>query len=281
MRAVDHDVLGQLGLGQRLLGERDRHRIVVGAPAAAAQHDMAIPVAARAGDRRLAVAVDAEEAVRAGRRDDRVDRHLEVAIGGVLEADRCGQARCHLAVGLRFRGARTDCGPGDEVAVVLRRDRVERLGGGGQADLADVEQELARALHADVDAEGVVHERIVDEALPAGRGARLLEIDAHDQQQGVGDLVGEFLEPARIVQAGHGIVDRARPDHHEHARVLAVEDVHHRLAACHHRRGCALGERHARLDLLGRRHVVEGKDVEVFGLGEGHCWAPECGQERP
>ena len=53
-----------------------------------------------------------------------------------------------------------------------------------------VYQEAAGQFHAFIDAEGVVHMGIVDVTLPAGGGARLLEIDAHHDQQGVGNLVG-------------------------------------------------------------------------------------------
>jgi hypothetical protein len=74
-------------------------------------------------------------------------------------------------------------------------------------------------------------------------------------------------------------MDRARPDHHEHARILAVEDVHDRLAPGHHRGRGTLGQRHARLHLVRRGHVVEGEDVEVFGLGERHCWGSGYGLE--
>ena len=70
---------------------------------------------------------------------------------------------------------------GDEVGDVLRYDGVEKFGRGGQAELADVEQESARALQAGGDVVGAVEMRVGDEALPAHRGAGLLEVDAHDE----------------------------------------------------------------------------------------------------
>src|SRR5690606_35969894 len=134
VRAVDDDVLRQVGLFQRLFGQLDRHRIVVRPATAAAQYDVAVTVAARSHDAGHTFAVYAEEAVRVRSRQDGVGGHRKIAVGGVLEADRGGQAGRHLAVGLRLRGARADGGPGNQVAVVLRRDRVQCLGGGGQAD---------------------------------------------------------------------------------------------------------------------------------------------------
>ena len=79
----------------------------------------------------------------------------------------------------------------DEVAVVLRADGVERLGAAGQAERVDLEEELAGPHHPLVDPEGVVHVRVVDEALPAEGGAGLLEVDPHDQHHGPGHLVGQ------------------------------------------------------------------------------------------
>ena len=50
--AVDDQVAGQLGLGERLLGQRDGDGVEVGTPAAAAQHQVAVAVAAGADDGR-------------------------------------------------------------------------------------------------------------------------------------------------------------------------------------------------------------------------------------
>jgi len=56
-------------------------------------------------------------------------------------------------VHLTFRGARTDRGPGDEIARVLRRDRVHELARRGDAHLDEVEQQAARQAKPVVDAE--------------------------------------------------------------------------------------------------------------------------------
>ena len=68
-------------------------------------------------------------------------------------------------------------------ATYCGRNHVEEFGAGGHAHLGEVEQQTAREAQAVVDAEGLVEERIVDEALPAERGARFLEVDAHDDAQ--------------------------------------------------------------------------------------------------
>ena len=69
---------------------------------------------------------------------DGVDRDLDVAVGAVLEADRARQPGRQLAMDLALGRARADRAPGHEVGDVLRRDRVEELGAGRQAELVDV-----------------------------------------------------------------------------------------------------------------------------------------------
>ncbi len=173
-------------------------------------------------------------------------------------------------MGLRFGSAGADRGPRDQVAIILWRNRVERLGAGRQADFGNVEQELAGFLHADVDAEAVVHERVVDIALPAHRGARLFEIDAHDQLQRVADFVGQRLEAAGVIEAGDRVVDRAGADDDEEARVRALENAVQRGAAMHDGVCGGQRQRQAAVDILRRRHGVEGGDVDVFDVDGAH-----------
>jgi hypothetical protein len=59
----------------------------------------------------------------------------------------------------------------------------------GRPEAVDVDQQLARDAQALVDAEAFVQVRVVDQALPADRGARLLEVHAHHDFQRVGVLL--------------------------------------------------------------------------------------------
>src|SRR3954453_11846904 len=124
---VDHQPLRQAcgAEGDELVF--DLGRVVVRLAVAAAEDQVAIGVAGRVQDRRLAGVVDAGEGVRRRRRPHRVDRDLDVAVGPVLEADRHREAGGELAVGLALRGASPDRPPGHAVGDVLRRDRVEEL----------------------------------------------------------------------------------------------------------------------------------------------------------
>ncbi|MNN28348.1 hypothetical protein D3C81_1419140 [compost metagenome] len=72
--------------------------------------------------------------------------------------------------------------------------------------------------------------RVVDQALPAHRGARLLEVDAHHHFQLAGEAVALHLEQLGVFQRGAGIVDRARADDDDEPVIHAVQDAVHGLA---------------------------------------------------
>ena len=68
---------------------------------------------------------------------------------------------------------------------------------------------------------------IVDQALPTHRGARLLEVHAHQHLELRGVLAALFGEALGIRQRRGRIVNRAGSDHHQHAVGLAVQDLAH------------------------------------------------------
>ena len=171
---------------------------------------------------------------------------------------------------LRFRGARTNGRPGDEVGKILRRNRIERLGGGRQAELGEIAQQLARHVQTFLNMKRVVHVRIVDEPLPAHGGARLLEIHAHHDKQGIAHLVGQFFQTAGVLVRRFEIVNRTRTDDHEQPVVLVVENTPHRLAPGEHGFLGALGERQRALHFLRGREEFLRKDVDVVDLFFGH-----------
>ncbi len=125
---------------------------------------------------------------------------------------------------LRFRGARADGRPGDEVREVLRHDGIEEFGGGGQAELADFQQKGAREAQALGDVVGAVQVGIGHEALPPDGGAGLLKIDAHDEEHDVLHLAAQLGELERVGQAADGIMNGAGPDDGEKARLLPAND---------------------------------------------------------
>ncbi len=186
---------------------------------------MAVRVARGRHQRGEPVGVDAGEHVTGRRGAHRVHRHLHVALGGVLDPHRHGQRAAQLAVHLARCRTGSDRPPRHGVGDVLRGDRVEELAPDGEPELGDVQQQLPGQPQPLVDGVRAVEIRVVDEALPAQRGARFLEVHAHDDAHLVANPLGVFGQQARVVQGRVGVVHGARTHHHEQAVVAPVEDL--------------------------------------------------------
>ena len=184
---VHHQPARQPGRGDQVQRLGGVAGLVVRAGPAAAQDHVGVRVARRGHHRGDAVMGDAEERVPAGRRPARVHRHLDVAVGAVLEPDRHRQAGGELAVDLALRGPRADRAPGHRVRDVLRRDRVEPFAAHRQAEGDDVEQQPPGGAQAAMHVVAAVHAGVVDQALPAGHRPRFLEVHPHHDQQVAAD----------------------------------------------------------------------------------------------
>ncbi|VTR68543.1 hypothetical protein DESC_710039 [Desulfosarcina cetonica] len=178
--AIHQDGTGQVLCrehGDRLL---DADRIVIGT-GAAAQHDMGVRVARGLDHAGLTVRIDTEKRLGRAGGDHGVDGRGQVAVGAVFEPDRHGEPAGHLPVGLGFGGACANGSPADQPGGVLGNDAVEHFGGRGNTHLGDLGQEAACAFEAQADIVAAVEPGVVDQALPAHRGARLFKVGAHDQ----------------------------------------------------------------------------------------------------
>src|SRR5262245_31817023 len=120
---------------------------------------------------------------------------------------------------LAFAGARPNRRPGHQIGDVLRRLRVEELTSRGDADLDDIAQQPPRNPEATVNIEAAVETGIVDQSLPTDRGARLLEINAHNDLQAIMQLIAHFFEPPCIVEGGSMVMHGTRPDDDDEAIV--------------------------------------------------------------
>ncbi len=171
----------------------------------------------------------------------------------------------HLALG----GARADRAPGHQVREVLRRDDVEELAACRQSHAVHVEQQLAGDVQALADVEAAVEVRIVDEALPSHRGARLLEVHAHHDLKPVGKAAAFGHQPAGVFHRGDRVVDGAGTHHHDQAVVLAAQDLLHG-GACRDHGGAGrivagtVGQQLCRRDQFPHR-----ADAQVIGI-DGH-----------
>ncbi len=211
MADIDHQPGCHADPGEFRRGRLDARRVIIGLNAAA-QDDVAVLVAGGRRDRAAPALGHRHEMMRLGGRFHRLGGDAQIAVGAVLEADRAGQARCQLAMDLALGRARADRAPGDEVGNVLRRGHVEELGRRRQAEIVDGREHVARHPQPLVDVEAAVEVGIVDQALPADRGARLLEIDAHDDLEPVGQGLAQRRQTAGVVHGRDRIVDGTRAD---------------------------------------------------------------------
>ncbi len=199
---------------------------------------------------------------------NRVDGDAQTAISTVLEADRRRQPRSQLAVHLAFGGARADGTPRDEIGDVLRRNHVEEFAARRHAQTIDVDQHLAGNAQPFIDAETLVQIRIVDQPLPAHRGARFFEIHPHDDFQLARMLFAQHRQPLGVVERGLGVVDRARADDEQQPVVLAVDDAMQRMAGIGHQRfHRGIGDGKEADQMLGRRQGHDVLDAGVVGAG--------------
>ena len=166
-------------------------------------------------------------------------------------------------MGLRFGGARADRPPRDEVRDVLRRQQVEELRAARQPHAVDAQEELPREAQPRVDGEAAVEVRVVDESFPAHRGARLLEVDAHHDEELGGVARGGLVQARGVLQRRAGIVDRARPDDGEQPIVGAVQDAVDRLARVGDGRERRRVHRQLLEQQLRRDQRADGADAQV------------------
>ncbi len=239
---VDHHLLRQTGLVQPL-----HHFVHVGGAVvrltAAAQDDVTVRVAPGRDDGGVAVLGHREEVVRRAGSADGIDGHLDGAVGAVLEAHRAGETGGQLAVHLGFGGAGPDGAPAHQIRHVLRGDHVEELGGGRQPHVVEIQQQLATDAQAIVDLAAVVEVRVVDQPLPAHRGARLLEIDPHHYLQLTLEFITQHLEALAVLQRGGRVVNGTGADHHQQALIFTGQDLMDGLTGFKDGIGCDLGGR--------------------------------------
>ena len=197
--------------------------IVVRAVNRAAQHHMAVRVAKGLDCAGTPQMVNAEERVLLSSGEATVDRCLHRAVSGVLEADRHGKPAGQLAVDLAFRVARTNGAPTHRVRDELRAGGLQKFRGGRQSFLQHTKQGFASKQQAFANIVAAINIRVVDQALPADGGARLLEVHAHDDEQLLTELVLQLGQSARVVQRGLRVMNRTGADDDQQPVVLAVQ----------------------------------------------------------
>ena len=244
--------------------------MVVGPPVAAAKDHVAGVVAARDDDGGQPLLRHREELVGVHGGPDRVDRDLDVAVRAVLEPHRHREARGELAVDLALGGAGADGAPRHQVGDELRRDGVQELAARRQPHVGEVEEKPPRQAQPVVDREAPVEPGVVDEPLPPDGRPRLLEVDAHDEEEVVGEPIGGAPEARRVLAGRLDVVDRAGPHDDQQAVVLVAQHAVDRLAPLGDRVGRLLRDRELLHQDGGRDQRPEPLDPEVVGLTQYH-----------
>src|SRR5664280_1191967 len=112
-----------------------------------------------------------------------IDCSLHDAFRRIFEAHRHRQTRRKLAVYLTFGGAGPDRTPRHQISYELRHNWVKKFCARWQSKFHNVAQKLPRKAQSTVDGKPPIEIGVIDEALPANRGARLLEISSHHDKQ--------------------------------------------------------------------------------------------------
>lgn len=157
----------------------------------------------------------------------RVCCDVDLAVRAVLETDRHREPRCHLAMDLGFGRAGADRGPAHQIGQIVRRRNVQHLGRDRQPERVDVAEQPARGTQPLLDPVAAIEPRAVDQPFPADRRAGLLEVDAHDYEQRIAHRAGEPGQTMCVIARGNRIMDRARPDDDDPARVAPLENRTH------------------------------------------------------
>ena len=168
----------------------------------------------------------------------------------------------HLALG-RSRANRA---PGDQIRIELRHDRIQKLAASRKTQIRHIEQETTRPAEAFADREAAVESGIVDQALPANRGARLFEVDAHHDQQIPGHSLADRRQSRRVLESRLWIVNRTRADDQHQAVVATRQDLRDRVAALGNRIGLRFADGQVFDQDLGRHQGPNALDSNVVDL---------------
>lgn len=224
VRAINHHDLALLLLLQCLLCNLYVLGAVVRSLCATTQNHKAMLVSSRPRDRRQSLLRNTHKVVRVAGTQYGVNCYGQSTIRAVLESDREGNTARELAMQLGFRGPCANGSNGQAVRKVLRRYGIQHFRSDRESHSSKIKEELAGYSQALVDLEGLVNVRIVDQTLPADSRAWLLEVGAHDNDEVIGELLGEGLKERGIFEGGGRIMDRARSDDYDELVGRTIKD---------------------------------------------------------
>ena len=174
---------------------------------------------------------------------------------GILHADGYRNAARHQAMLLVFDRARADGNVAQQVNEVLVVGRIEHLVGGEEARfLNNAQVHMADSLDALEQVVGGLGIGVMQKTLVAGAlGARLIGVDARNDDELVLDLFGGLGQSVHILEHRILAVGRARADDEHLTCVLAGKDFGDLGVKCLLFGGKLGGKRHFLADLHGDR----------------------------
>ena len=94
-------------------------------------------------------------------------------------------------------------------------------------------------------------------------GSLIRPFHPHHQHEDILHLVRKNFEPARVINCRGRVVNRARPDNYEQARVAAIHDLLHDTPIVDDIGFGRCGAGNLRFDFRRRRQQLLGRDVNV------------------
>jgi len=164
---------------------------------------------------------------------------------------------------LALGSARADRAPADQSRQILRRDHVKKLRAGRHAHLGQVEEQVPRQPQAIVDLVRLIEMRVVDQAFPSHRGARLLKVDTHYDVQVRRELIDRGLQAAGVFAGRINIVHRAWPGDHQQPPVAGRQNLQDLRARVGYGFRGSFGDRQLLLQEHGRKNYLGPLDAKV------------------
>ena len=168
----------------------------------------------------------------------------------------------HLAFGI----ASADRTPADQVADVLRGDRVKPFRSCRESKAQHIGQHLACEPHTLANVELAVEIRIVDQTLPTDGGARLFEIHAHHDDQPVFQLFFDGRELFGVFVRGFRIMNRAGADDGKQTIVFAIQHIADFLTGLQHQTAHLVGKRDFLQKISRSGNRVQLSNIDIHGL---------------
>ena len=113
---------------------------------------------------------------------------------------------------------------------------------------------------------GAIQIRIVDQTFPADDSPRFFEINSHDAEELIANLVSQFGQLAGIINRSGRVVDGTGPNDHQQTWIPAIEDLFDRVSRASDERSIPIAVRQFFFEPRRRDERMRFSDSQVVGL---------------